>query len=122
MKKLYLFLLIASIALTLSDSAEATGTIEIAATQGKLTDWRNPDTVQTSNTQLATRNAANNDCKKSWLQFDLTGIYDENPSIRGNIINAKLTFYGAKSEPSDKSYVVHGLNDAANLENWTHQP
>lgn len=65
-----------------------------------------------------TRSAAGNDCKKSWLQFDLTELYAQNPSIQGNILDAKLTFHGAKSETGSKSYVVSGLNDAANLENW----
>jgi len=84
----------------------------------KQTDWRTPDTTVGNTTQLATRNAANNDCKKSWLQFDLTSLYAEDSSIMGNITNAKLTFYGAKSESSAKGYALSGLNDAAALENW----
>jgi hypothetical protein len=114
MKKIFLLLSITFITV----KVQAVGTIEIAATQGKLTDWRSPDTVQGSTTQLATRNGTPPDAKKSWLQFDLSGLYAENPSIKGHILDAKLTFYGAKTESSAKSYAVNGLNDAANLENW----
>lgn len=118
MKKICILCIIALITLVLSDFVQAVGIIEVTATQGKATDWRTPDTVMGNNTQLMTRNAANNDCKKSWLQFDLTSLYAENPSIQGNIIDAKLTFYGAKSESGSKSYAISGLNDAAGLEDW----
>jgi hypothetical protein len=118
MKKLYLLLLIVSITLALSSSVQAIGVSHVPASQGKATDWRTPDTVMGNTTQLMTRSAGGQDCKKSWLQFDLTELYAENPNIRGNILNAKLTLYGAKSETGGKAYVVSGLNDAAGLEDW----
>jgi hypothetical protein len=117
MRTLRFLLLIACIPLILSDSEQAAGTVEIAAAQGKAADARTPDQV-ISEARLATRNGTWPDAKKSWLQFDLTGVYGENSSIQGNITSANLTFYGAKSETGGKSYVLSGLNDAAALEAW----
>lgn len=118
MRTLNFLLLTASITLVLSGSVQAVGIVEVTAFQGKATDWRSPDTVVGNTTQLMTRSAAGADCKKSWLQFDLTDLYAENPSIQGNILNAKLAFHGAKSETGAKSYVVSGLKDDAGLEDW----
>lgn len=113
-----LFLLFSAITLVVSGLAMAVGTIQVSATQGKACDWRYADTVMGNTTQLMTRNGGGTDCKKSWLQFDLTSVYAANPSIKGHILDAKLTVFGAKSETGTKSYAVSGLNDAANLENW----
>lgn len=118
MRTLFLFILIASITAVLSGAAEAAVTAEVKAYQGKAADWRNPGTVMGNTTQLMTRSAAGDDCKKSWLQFDLAELYAENPAIQGNILDAKLTFYGAKSEGSAKSYALYGLNDGTGLEDW----
>lgn len=118
MRTLCLLVVIVSITWILSDSAQAVGTAEITAAQGKAADARTPDDV-ISEARLATRSGGWPDAKKSWLQFDLAGVYAENPSIQGNLLEAKMTFYGAKSETGAKSYVVSGLNDAANLENWS---
>lgn len=99
--------------------AQASRTVSVKASQGKATDWRTPDTVMGNTTQLMTRAVSgSNDCKKSWLQFDMTSLYAEDSSIPGNILDAGLTFYGGKSETGAKSYVVSGLNDAAGLEGW----
>ncbi len=118
MKKASFFRIMLFLTLALAGSVWAVGIVEVRGVQGKATDWRTPDTVMGNTTQLMTRSASGNDCKKSWLQFDLTELYAQNPSIQGNILDAKLTFYGAKSETGSKSYVVSGLNDSANLENW----
>jgi len=118
MRTLFLFILIASITVVVSGPAQAAVTAQILASQGKATDWRNPDTVMGNNTQLMTRSASGADCKKSWLQFDLTALYAENPAIPGHIIDATLTFYGAKEETGSKSYALHGLNDGTDLEGW----
>lgn len=117
MRKLCLFLLIAGITLILSGFAKA-GSVEIKALQGKATDGRTPDDV-IGEARLATRSGTFPDAKKSWLQFDLSALYAENPELKGAITNAKLVFYGAKSETSNKTYAVNGLNDAANLEDWS---
>jgi hypothetical protein len=117
MKKIcFLSCLFAALIVVLNTAALAGQDVAVKATQGKATDWRYPDTTITE-TRLATRNASP-DARKSWLQFDLTAVYAQDPSIKGNFINAKLTFYGAKAEVDPKSYVVNGLNDSAGLENW----
>lgn len=103
----------------LNSTAQASRTVSVKAFQGKATDWRYPDDVMGNTSQLMTRTVSgSNDSKKSWLQFDLTALYAEDSSIPGNIIDAKLTFYGGKNETGAKSYAVSGLNDAANLEGW----
>ncbi|MCE5186944.1 MAG: DNRLRE domain-containing protein [Planctomycetaceae bacterium] len=117
MKKLC-FLLFAAWVLTALSSSGQAGTAEINASQGKATDASNPNAVS-SETRIATRSSTFPDAKKSWLQFDLTELYAANPLLQGNITNATLKFYGAKTETANKQYVVNGLNDAAGLENWT---
>jgi hypothetical protein len=109
--------LILSLVLLLPEFAQAVGIAEIPAQQGKAADARTPDQV-IGEARLATRNGTWPDAKKSWLQFDLTDLYSENPNLQGNILDAKLTVYGAKSETGAKSYVLSGLNDAAQLEDW----
>lgn len=99
--------------------AQASRTVSVKASQGKAADWRTPDTVMGNTTQLMTRTVSgSNDSKKSWLQFDLTSLYAQDSSVSGNILDARLTFYGGKAETGAKSYVVTGLNDAAGLEDW----
>ena len=92
MRTLGFLLFIVSITWTLSDSAQAAGTLETTAAQGKAADARTPDQV-ISEARLATRSGSWPDAKKSWLQFDLAGVYAENPSIQGNLIDAKLTLH-----------------------------
>jgi len=105
--------------LVFNSIVQAGRTVSIKASQGKAADWRTPDTVMGNTTQLMTRSVSgSNDCKKSWLQFDLTSLYAEDSSVPGNILDARLTFYGGKSETGAKSYMVTGLNDAAGLEDW----
>jgi len=113
----YRFWFVVAVCLAVSGLAAA-GTAEIAAVQGKAADARTPNEV-IGETRLATRSATWPDAKKSWLQFDLSDLYFKNPGLRGHITNAKLVFYGAKSETGAKTYAVSGLNDSANLENWT---
>ncbi|MBN1787148.1 MAG: right-handed parallel beta-helix repeat-containing protein [Sedimentisphaerales bacterium] len=95
--------------------------IVAAATQGKCTcmDWTNPsaaDTVQ-SDIRLRTRESDNTNYK-SWLQFDLNAIYTANPGLKGNIVIATLTFTGTADNTQPKLYMVNGLNDAADMEDW----
>ncbi|MBN2512986.1 MAG: hypothetical protein JXB18_08625 [Sedimentisphaerales bacterium] len=105
--------------LAFNSIAQADRTVSVKASQGKAADWRTPDTVMGNTTQLMTRSVSgSNDCKKSWLQFDLSSLYAEDSSVPGNILDARLTFYGGKSETGAKSYVVSGLNDVAGLEEW----
>lgn len=117
MRTLLLLLSITLITLALSGSVQA-GSAEVTAGQGKATDGRTPDSV-IGETRIATRSGTFPDAKKSWLQFDLTALYAANPGLQGNLTNAKLIFYGAKAETSNKTYAVSGLNDAANLESWS---
>jgi hypothetical protein len=116
MKKLCFLLLIAWAIIVLPGSLQA-GSAEIIGTQGKCTDGNSPDDV-ISEARIGTRSSTFPDAKKSWLQFDLSDLYGYNPGLMGNITNAKLVLYGANTEPSDKDYVVSGLNDAAGLEGW----
>jgi hypothetical protein len=118
MKKLCFLALVAVVVVVFNSVAQASQDVSIDATQGKACDWRTPDEAMGNTTQLMTRSAAAPDYKKSWLQFDLSSLYAADSSIKGNIIGAKLTLYGAKTETSNKEYVVSGLNNAANLEGW----
>jgi hypothetical protein len=116
MKKLCFLAVVAAALFVLNPAAQASRTVKIKPTQGKAADWRSGDIVITE-ARLATRNATP-DARKSWLQFDLTSLYTEDSTIKGNITNAILTFYGGKSETGAKTYVVTGLKDSAGLEGW----
>jgi hypothetical protein len=126
MKKiLFLAVAAASLLIGLNSAVQASQDISVAAIQGKACDARDTNSdgiagndVMGNTTQLMTRNGAFPDAKKSWLQFDLTSVYAADSSIKGNLTNAKLTFYGANTETGTKSYALSGLNDAAGLENW----
>jgi hypothetical protein len=120
------FVFAAAAVILLNSVSQAAQNVSVYAAQGKACDARDTNAdgiagndVMGNTTQLMTRNATFPDAKKSWLQFDLTSVYAADSSIKGNITNAKLTFYGAKEElTSAKSYAVHGLNNAAGLEGW----
>ena len=117
MKKICSLLLIALTISAFTTLVFAEETMQVTGLQGKAADGRDPDTTMGNSTQLMTRDGGYPDAKKSWLQFDISSAYAENPNLPGNFVNAKLTFYGAKDE-SGKSYAVYGLNDDAGLENW----
>lgn len=93
----------------------------IAAFQGKCVcmDLTNPaiaDTVLTD-TRLRTRSSDNTNYK-SWVQFDLNAVYAANPDLKGHIKHALLTFTGMANNTQPKRYVINGLNDAADMEDW----
>lgn len=104
----------------LSSAAQA---VDVIAAQGKAIQYKNDSGVWVSETRLATRNAGTwdddpalntLDAKKSYLQFDLTSLYADNPGLQGNITSATLSIYALAA---GKPYNVSGLNDGVN-ETW----
>mgnify|MGYP003835737637 CR=1 FL=1 len=93
----------------------------VTASQGKCVcmDLTNPATEDTvlTDTRLRTRSSVNTNYK-SWLQFDLNSVYAANPDLKGHIKSAILTLTGTADNTQSKLYVVNGLNDAADMENW----
>jgi hypothetical protein len=98
-------------------------TVVVTASQGKAIQYKNDSGVWFSETRLATRTAGvwgedavsnTMDAKKSYLQFDLTSLYANNPGLQGNITSATLSIYALAA---GKPYNVSGLNDGVN-EAW----
>lgn len=111
-------LVICAAAFLLSSAAQAA--VVLTASQGKAIQYKNDTGVWVSETRLATRNAGvwgedttsnTLDAKKSYLQFDLSGV-------SGTISNATLTIYSFLSNSDGKDYYIYGLNDGNN-EAWS---
>ncbi|HOK96733.1 MAG TPA: DNRLRE domain-containing protein [Anaerohalosphaeraceae bacterium] len=94
--------------------------VDVVALQGKAVQYKNDTGVWVSETRLATRTAgvwgddpASNtlDAKKSYLQFDISGIH-------GTITSAVLTVYSFLSNSDGKDYYIYGLKDGVN-ETWS---